>query len=320
MSDLTIGIDLGGTKIEAALIDGDGKMLNSVRVKTEAGDGADAVVDRIETMIGELTAKTNGNRPAAAGIGLAGQIDTVHGIVNSAPNLGWKDYPLNDVLQDKLDMPLKIDNDVRMAAYGEWKYGAGRNLDNLVCIFVGTGVGGGIISEGHLIHGQNNTAGEIGHTTVNLQGPSCSCGNFGCLEAYAGGWAIARTAKEIIAKDRKAGSAILNYADNKADDITAENVVDAARENDPLGLYIMRQASEALIAGCASLINIFSPQRLILGGGIIEGYREIIETIAHGIGRRALSSAMKNIEIVKAELGPNAGVIGAAASAHRLIK
>jgi len=320
MNDLTIGIDLGGTKIEAALVGGDGAVHEKLREKTRVREGADAVVNQINDMIEKLTAKSDGNKPGALGIGLAGQIADDHDIVRSAPNLGWKDFPLQDKMKNRLDIPLNIDNDVRMAAYGEWQYGAGQAIDDLICIFVGTGVGGGIISEGRLIHGHNNTAGEIGHTTVNLRGPSCNCGNFGCLEAYAGGWAIARTAKQIIKKNEKTGAAILEQANNNIEDVTAESVAAAALNGNYLARFIMDQAAEALIAGCASLINIFSPRRIVFGGGVIDGYEELIETVERGISRRTLSAALSDFDIVKAELGSDAGVIGAAVSARRMIK
>jgi glucokinase len=314
-----IGIDLGGTKIEGAIVDSNGLISQSIKMKTLTADGPDAIVGQIVDIVHELDAKNDGNSPAGIGIGLAGQIDSEHGIVRSAPNLGWDNYPILDKLAEKMDIPCNIDNDVRMAAYGEWIYGAGRGTDNLICIFVGTGVGGGIVSDGQLLHGYNNTAGEIGHITINLEGSLCSCGNFGCLEAYAGGRTIERTAKQLVKKNSESGAGIIKHVDGNIDKITAATVVKAAREGDEPAQHIMRQAVEALIAGCSSLINALSPKLLILGGGVIDGYEEIIEQVADGIGRRTLGAAMSGLEIVKAELGANAGVIGAAATARRLI-
>ncbi len=313
---LTVGIDLGGTKIGAALVDSNGHDRDEMREQTLACEGAQAVERRLQHIITNLVESSNGAKPNAIGIGVAGQIDSKAGIVHSAPNLGWHDYPLGSILSDKFNLPVFIDNDVRMAAYGEWKLGAGQNVDDLVCVFVGTGVGGGIISGGRLITGDANTAGEIGHMTVDLNGPSCHCGNRGCLEAYAGGWAIGLTARQFIKENPKAGAAILNYAGNQMEQVTAEKVQIAAHDGDKAAIQILNSAIDALVAGITSVVNLLSPSRLILGGGVIEGYPEMIGQIEKRVRQKALTAAVKNIDFVKAQLGAKAGILGSALAAR----
>ena len=203
-----------------------------------------------------------------------------------------------------------------MAAYGEWKLGAGQNVDDLVCIFVGTGVGGGIISGGRLITGDANTAGEIGHMTVDLNGPSCHCGNRGCVEAYAGGWAIGLAARQFIKKNPKDGAVILEKAQNQIKQVTAEKVQSAARDGDKAAIRILNTAVEALVAGITSVVNILSPRRLILGGGVIEGSPDMIGRIETGVRQKALTAAVRNIEFIKAQLGAKAGILGSALAAR----
>lgn len=312
MADLTIGIDLGGTKIEAALIDTDGNQTEKVRERTRVDDGADGVQRQIRNMVDQLMSKSQDSSPGGVGIALAGQIQYETGTVRGAPNLGWHDYPLGEKLSSDLDMPVVIDNDVRMAAVGEWKHGAGRDVDDLVCIFVGTGVGGGVVSGGRLLRGHANTAGEIGHMPIDLHGPACHCPNHGCLEAYAGGWAIERRARHLIEQNEKAGAAILDRVDGDKDKLSAKAVVEAAQAGDWSAQQILQVATEALVAGCTAIVNALGPRRLILGGGIIEGYQELIEQIDRGVRQRALAAALIDFEVVKAELGSMAGVIGAA--------
>lgn len=315
---MTIGIDLGGTKIEAALIDEHDAIRQKLREHTRASEGADAVAGQICDMASQLIESADSGQISAAGIGVAGQIEHATGVVRGAPNLGWQDYPLRDRLAEKLDLTFLIDNDVRMAAYGEWKLGAGRNTDHLLCIFVGTGIGGGIISDGRVLRGRNNTAGEIGHMTIDLNGPECRCGNTGCLEAHAGGWAIGRRAKQMIRETPAQGTAILANAGGDIESVTAKWVSKAALEGDPLAKEILGEAADALIAGCVSLVNILNPRILILGGGVIEGYPAWIEQIAAGVQERSLPAAAHELTVVKAELGGMAGVMGAACAARDL--
>ncbi len=314
----TIGIDLGGTKIKAALVDPDAVVRHSVRRPTDVDDGADAVVKEIAEMVAELRGMAEGHDIAGVGIGVAGQVDADTGIVRLAPNLDWHDYPLQERLHDALDLPVAVVNDVRAATYGEWQYGAGKGAQDLVCIFVGTGVGGGVVTNGHLMSGAANSAGELGHTTVDLHGPQCRCPNHGCLEAYAGGWAIASRAKALVRADHKSGRVLLGLVDGRVEEITGATVSEAFRRSDPLAVEIIDEAVEALVAGCVTFVNAFSPRRIIFGGGVIEGLPQLIARVEQGVRSRALPIAAEALEIVKAALGEDAGVIGAAGIAGKV--
>lgn len=312
----SIGIDLGGTKIAVAMVDASGQVLEQRRLATRVSEGPIAIQSEIVDAVLELR-KYSVSKPVGVGIGVAGQIDPVSGTVRFAPNLDWRDVPIGNVLRNALDMPVFVTNDVRAATWGEWIHGAGRECDDLVCLFVGTGVGGGVVSGGRMLAGCSNTAGEFGHITIDLHGPLCNCGNRGCLEALAGGWAIARNAREMAEKDPETGAALLRLADGRPERITAHMVTIAYREGDPIAAKIVGTATEALVAGAVSLINALNPCRLILGGGIIVGLPELVTLVDHGVHKRALASARIPLQVLPSRLGNDAGVIGAAIMAMR---
>jgi len=306
-----IGIDLGGTKIEVARVDAEGNLRQRLRRPTDAKRGAAAVKAEVVKAVKSLQQSVD-SPPAGVGVGVAGQVDRQQGMVRFAPNLGWHDEPLKDYLGRALGLPVVVTNDVRAATLGEWLYGAGQGCDDLICLFVGTGIGGGVVAGGRILSGCSNSAGELGHITVDLRGPSCHCGNRGCLEALAGGWAIARHAQEAISADPSAGASLSKLAGDKGEAVTAKIVGQAAQIGDPLALRIMEEAVQALVAGAASLVNAFNPCRLILGGGVIEGLPQLVDRIARGVRQRALTVSREPLEILPARLGNNAGVIGAA--------
>jgi glucokinase len=316
-----IGVDLGGTKVEVALVDDDGAILERLRHPTPVSEGYDAVIKAIIDLIQRLRSKAPDSAPAGVGIGVAGQVEAASGLVRFAPNLKWHDVPLGEDLQRELELPVKVLNDVRAVTLGEWQHGAGRDCDDLICIFVGTGIGGGIVSGGRLLTGCTNTAGEVGHMTIALNGPECSCGNRGCVEALAGGWGIARRAQEAIAADPEAGASLLIAAAGLTPDgplmekINARVVAESAHEGDPLAQKLMREAADALVAGTVSLVNAFNPCRLILGGGVIEGSPELIDQVKEGIEQYALAAARAKLQVLPAKLHNDSGVIGAAAYA-----
>jgi glucokinase len=306
-----IGIDLGGTKTEAALVNQDGMVLDSIRIKTRAVDGPQAVMDDITDAVRSLITQSQA-KPVGIGIGTAGQISKHSGIVEFSPNLKWKNIPLQKSIEDKVNLPVKVTNDVRAITWGEWVFGAGRGFSDIVCLFVGTGIGGGIVSGGKLLEGASNTAGELGHLTVSLNGPECTCGNRGCLETFAGGWGIAQQAYIAVEKDQEKGNFLSNAAGGCASDITSEIVAKCANLGDNLALSIIDTAIDALVAGCISLVNAFNPSIIILGGGVVSGIPEIVQKIEFGVKAFALPSATRDLKIVKSTLGTKAGVIGAA--------
>ena len=312
-----VGVDLGGTKVEVSHVDSTGRVRRRLRLRTGLDQDLAAIRAEIITAVKEVVVSA-GSRPAGVGVGVAGQVDPDQGVVRFAPNLpGWQNVPLQEDLKKKLGLPVVVTNDVRAATWGEWLHGAGKGCQDLVCLFVGTGIGGGIVSGGRILSGCSNTAGELGHITVDLNGPFCNCGNRGCLEAHAGGRAIARQAREAISAAPAAGAFLLKRVNGRLENITAKTIAEAAHLHDPLALQLVDRVTEALIAGSASLIHAFNPCRLVLGGGVIRGFPELIARIDRSIRKRTLKAASKPLEVLPARL-KNAGVVGAAALAMHL--
>ena len=315
MKKWAIGVDLGGTKIEVALVSSEGLIHARQRTPTDSNEGYTAVVDKITNILTQLRDQNSDIVPTVIGVGVAGQIDKHTGKVESAPNLHWSHKDLKKALEAKVNLPVTICNDVRAAAWGEWLYGSGKGCDNMVCIFVGTGIGSGIVSGGQMLEGGNNTAGEIGHITIDMNGPECHCGNKGCFEALAGGWAIERDARSAVARDKNAGKRLLSLCGGDLEKITGKHVVQAALENDALGKMLMDNVAAALIAGSVSIVNALGPKRLIFGGGVIEGMPELIDKIDQGVKKYALARATSSLDVVSAMLHNDSGVVGAAAYA-----
>ena len=315
-SAFTVGVDLGGTKLATALVDIEGNIAATGRGSTGPQADPSAVIADIVASVREASATVVGERILAVGVGAAGQIDPTTGTIRSSPNLGWENVPLQSELERALGIPVLVANDVQAAAWGEWRHGAGQGMADIVCLFVGTGIGGGVIAAGHLLVGCGGSAGELGHTIIDRNGPPCRCGNHGCLEALAGGWAIGQRAKEAVATDPGAGAALVALAEGKSENLTAALVAEAAHQSDPLAQRLVAESGEALAVGVASIVNAFNPCVVILGGGVIEGLPELVQTVKEGVLQRALAAAAEQVSIVKAALGGHAGVIGAAAMAR----
>jgi glucokinase len=312
----SIGVDLGGTKLEVAHIDAQGRVRQRLRKPTNVKGGSSAIIEDVIGYVWTLREAAD-SPPAGVGVGVAGQVEKETGKVTFAPNLDWRDVPLQADLQRSIGLPVIVTNDVRAATWGEWLHGAGRGCDDLLCMFVGTGVGGGVVSGGRMLAGCNNAAGEVGHITVDMNGPPCSCGNRGCLEALAGGWAITRLARETVAADPDGGRLLLEMAGGFIEEINVATVARAVRGGDPMARQLMDRAASALIAGASTLINAFNPCRLILGGGVIMGVPELIGRIDKGVRGQALAAACASLTVLPAGLRTDAGVIGAAALAIR---
>lgn len=319
---ITIGVDLGGTKVKLAAIDSDGRILFSSRYATNPQQGHEGVIADITGHVNDCirhSTLTRGFRPSAVGIGVAGQIDSATGIVQFAPNLvEWENVPLKKELEKRIGLPVIITNDVRAATYGEWFYGAGQGVGDLVSIFVGTGIGGGIVSGGRMLEGCSNTAGELGHITIVAGGRRCHCSNLGCLEAYAGGWAIAERAREAVQDDILAGRKIIKLA-RSMENITAAAVSKAYKEKDPLAAQLIEETGKYLSAGMVSIVNALNPLLIILGGGVIENLTALIPMVKHGVKKHSLQAAARPLKIVKAKLGDNAAAVGAAVWARNTI-
>jgi glucokinase len=316
-----VGVDLGGTKVKVAAVDAAGMILRVIQQPTDVAGGPERITADIVAMVRQVAEPGPPSGCAGVGVGVAGQIALDTGVIRFAPNLKWRDVPFRERLRAALGLPVFITNDVRAATWGEWLHGAGQGVDDLICLFIGTGVGGGVVSGGRMLTGCTNTAGELGHMTVAIDGPRCTCGNRGCLEALAGGWAIARRAREAVREAPGAARAFLNAAGLKEPwdpgDLTAKAVAQASQAGDPLARVIVDEVARALTAGAVGLVNAFNPCRLILGGGVINGFPELLGRVEAGVRQAALNTATEGLQVMAGTLKNDAGVVGAAALALR---
>lgn len=303
-----LALDIGGTKIAIGRFLRDGKLEEKVIFPTNAERGYKKILEEIIENIEKL--KTNDT--IALGIGCGGPLDGEKGIILSPPNLpGWDNVPLKQDLESVLDIPIFLDNDANTACLGEYYFGGGKGVKNLVYITVSTGIGGGIIVDGKILRGQRNSAGEVGHQTILPDGPLCNCGNRGCLEALASGTAIAKRAKE----------AILNNEDtilkewSKKENISAELVRKAYLQGDKVSERIWKSALEYLGIGVGNIITILSPERVILGGGIMKAGEEVLEIVKRIVKERVKLVPIERIEIISSQLGEDVGLYGALALA-----
>lgn len=314
MRTVTAGVDVGGTKIEIAVVDGEGTVLDSHREPTDAEQGPGRVLG---DLTGSLRRDYLPDYPGlgAVGVGIAGQVDRRNGILRSSPNLKWTDVPIQSKLEDRLELPVAVGNDVDVATWGEWRHGAGRDVDHVLGVFVGTGLGTGAISGGRLVEGCRSSALEFGHVTLVEGGRDCTCPSRGCIEAYVGGWAIGKRAREAVEQDPDAGRAFLERA-GSVDRITARHVDELFEQDHPLARRLVKETGRYLGAGLASMVNVFAPCVIVLGGGVIDGMPELIDLARSELENRPFEVYVENTELRRAELGEKAPVIGAAVMAR----
>ncbi|MBO5385907.1 ROK family protein [bacterium] len=306
-----IGIDVGGTNVKIALVDGEGKIIYSNSVPTYAQMGYEYTVNNIKQAIKDLMKETNTEAKDIQGIGFdfPGQVDCKTGVVKNAPNIpGWVNVPIAQMIEDEFHIPTRIDNDVRCAALGELKFGAGRGCENFVCITVGTGIGSGLVINGKVVRGAANAAGEIGHIKLQMEdGPLCGCGDSGCLEAFASGPSIVAMAQEYLKGGKSA-----KFRELAGDgEITPYIVAKAAEAGDPVAKRIFEKMGYYIGMGLTSVINLLNPEKIIIGGGVAECGDLLLDPIRRTINDRAMKVQREAVEIVPAELGNSAGVIGA---------
>lgn len=306
-----LGIDIGGTKIIVAQVDKMGNILRQKQIPTQSKLGFAAVIQDIVNAVKEVEAEVK-SKPTCAGVGMAGQILPNTGVVKFAPNLSWHNVPLQESLHQFLGIPVFVTNDVRAGTWGEWKFGAGRHSDDLICLMIGTGIGGGVIINGKPLTGSNNSAGELGHVTIDWKGSLCTCGNIGCIETIAAGWGIAKRAQEAVAQNPGAGTALLRLTNGNASAISAREVTAAASNDDPLSKKIIEDAIDAITLACIGYVNIFNPRRLILGGGLGFALPNLVERVRKGVKKHGLSAATEKLEVLPAELKRDVVAIGAA--------
>lgn len=312
-----LGVDLGGTKVNVGLVDRGGRVLFSHKSLIHASKKPEKVLVDVHRAIDSCCSRA-GQEAEAVGVGVAGQVDQ-RGVVRGSQNLGWQNVPIKRKLEKMVGLPVAVTNDVNAATLGEWRYGSGRGVDDLAVLFVGTGIGGGIITGGKLLTGCSNSGGELGHITIVYDGRQCHCPNRGCLEAYAGGWAIAELAQQAVRAAPKRGQRLVSLA-GTVEEITAATVCRAYREGDMLAQRLVEETGRYLAAGVVSIVNAFNPCVMVLGGGVIEGIPELIQTVSDVVPAMALEASVEELKIVKASLGSDAGVIGAAVLAQDLLK
>ena len=313
MKKNTAGIDIGGTNLRCGILGEEGTVKSRLSVSfPKSLDEAEKQVDFIIGNVKQFLSANEKYGVKSIGVGIAGQIDDKTGSVLFSPNLNWHEVPLKYILEKETGLDVYIANDLTAITYGEWKFGSGKGEDNIICIFVGTGIGSGIIIEGSLYSGCSNASGEIGHITIVSGGRKCTCGNYGCLEAYAGGLGIANIAKERAAADMNGFKNIINAAGGGIDGISAETVADAYKAGDKKAAELIRETGAYLSDGVISAINLLNPCVIILGGGVIDGIPGLYDTVKKEAGKRALKASMSKLRILKSGLGGEAGIIGAA--------
>jgi glucokinase len=317
MNEYLLGIDLGGTNVKVAVVTRDGVVIAKEKVKTHAKRGLDHVIQTMADAALGLLAKSGIDKSAilAAGIGAPGPMNWQTGIVYAPPNLpGWKDVPLAQLMQDRLGIRSFVDNDANCACYGEFWRGAGRDVQHMCLMTLGTGVGGGIVIWGRLLRGLDGTAGEIGHMTVEHNGRPCGCGSHGCLEAYASATGLVRTAMEGL--DNGVETALRGFL---PDDVTSRTIAELARDGDLFCTSVVQETGRWLGVAAADLINLLNPEMIAFAGGLADAGDILFDPIRGTAKAMAFEVPARRARIVRAELGTNAGVIGAAGCAlHRL--
>jgi len=302
-----IAIDLGGTNIRAALVDQNGKIIEKKDTSTITGQGHEIVIQQMCGLMWDVIKKSKVEHQEIIGIGIAspGPLDTKTGVIIDTPNLGWKNVHLKDAIEQEFHLPTYVDNDGNLAALGESWLGAGKGVNYLICLTLGTGIGGGIIINGELFHGSTDAAGELGHIIVEPDGLRCGCGNYGCLEAYASGPAIVK--RTFLAM--KAGK---RTQLEEAAEISPLVIYQAALKNDELANEIIKETGRYLGIGIISLVNVLNPQLVIIGGRVAQMDKILLKYIREDVTKRAFLEPGRRISIVLAQLGDDAGIIGAA--------
>lgn len=306
-----VGVDVGGTNLVAGVLSEDGSEIHAVVSEpTLSAQGADAVIGRI-VKLAKASIVESGKKVEGAGIGSPGPLNTKTGVVLLTPNLGWTNMPLRDRVSEGLGLPATLDNDANCAIYGEWWRGAARGANYVIGLTLGTGIGGGIVIDGKIYHGASDVAGEFGHVTIDANGRHCKCGNYGCIEAYASGPAIAERAIEGIQSGTD--TSLSQYVNGDLSKITAQIVYEAANDGDEWALEVVRETASLLGASVASFVNIFNPEVVVICGGVTQAGDRLFNPLRWEVKRRAFKPAWEVCRIVPGTLPGTAGVYGAAA-------
>jgi glucokinase len=311
---LTCGIDIGGTKIAGGVVDEDGTVVEELKVESPARD-VEAIEDAVAGLVGELASRHD---VEAVGIGAAGYVDSARATIMFAPNLAWRDVHLKKELEERVKVPVVIENDANAAAWGEFRFGAGSDVDDLLLITLGTGVGGGLVVDGALYRGGFGVAAEIGHLRLVPGGVRCGCGQRGCFEQYASGSALERDVRDLAVGQSTGSESLLERAGGRPEDINGPMITQAAQEGDPFAVERLAAVGDWLGQGIAMLVTVLDPTVVAVGGGLSEA-DELVLAPARAAFVRDLPGGehRPHADIRKATLGNSAGVIGAADLARR---
>jgi glucokinase len=310
---LYVGVDMGGTSVKVAAVSQCGEVAKALSLASEVDRGPEHVQRQIERGITELFERYGKENFVAVGVGAAGSVDE-SGVVKYPPNFpGWQEEPLGERLRKFTGLPVWVDNDANVAAIGEAKFGAGVGFTDFLCITLGTGVGGGLFLRGEIYRGPGFAAGEVGHVSVDMSGPRCNCGSYGCLERLVGARYIVERAVEKLRRD--ATGKLIELVDGKLDELTPKLINDAAEAGDAVALEVLRETGEIIGVAMASVINLLNLQRIIVSGGVAQAGDLIFRPLRETLYARALPVPRSQCDVVAAQLGPHAGVIGAAALA-----
>lgn len=311
---LACGIDVGGTKISGGVVDEEGSVLEELRVVSPAAD-VEAIEDAITTLVSRLRER---HEISAVGVGAAGYVDKSRSVVMFAPNIAWRDVDLKAELEERIDLPVVVENDANAAAWAEFTYGAGHDVDDLLMVAVGTGVGGGVVLDGELYRGAFGVGAEIGHMRVVPDGILCGCGNRGCLEQYGSGTALVREVRSAARGGSLLAADVLARAGGDPEQITGPLVTEAARAGDPFAVEQLAVLGRWLGEGIASLTAVLDPAVVVLGGGVSEAGELLLGPVRSAFASQLTGRGHRPVlDIRRARLGNRAGLIGAADLARR---
>ncbi|NJP44897.1 ROK family glucokinase [Actinacidiphila epipremni] len=305
---LTIGVDIGGTKIAAGVVDEEGSILETVKVPTPPSP--EGVVDAIVEAVRQVS---TGHTIDAVGIGAAGYVDDKRATVLFAPNINWRHEALKDKVEQRVELPVVVENDANAAAWGEYRFGAGQGHSDVICITLGTGLGGGIIIGNKLRRGRFGVAAEFGHIRVVPDGLLCGCGSQGCWEQYASGRALVRYAKQRANATPENAEVLLALGDGTVEGIEGRHISAAARQGDPVAVDSFRELARWAGAGLADLASLFDPSAFIVGGGVSDEGELVLDPIRRSFRRWLIGGEWRpHAQVLAAQLGGKAGLVGAA--------
>jgi glucokinase len=306
-----IGVDIGGTKMLAAVLDHRFKVVARCKKKSRSKKADETSEDRLLQAVREALETSKVKSVRGIGVGSPGPLDPQTGVIIDTPNLAWKNFPLAETLEKEFGVPVVVDNDVNVGTYGEWCFGEIKNCKHVVGIFPGTGIGGGIIIDGKLLHGFSGAAGEIGHMTVEVDGPFCGCGKRGCLEALASRIAIAKEAAALAARDD--APHLFAQCGVSLAKIRSGDLADSIAAGDRMVESVVRKAAYYTGVAAGNLVNVLSPEAVVLGGGLVEAMEKLyIEEVKRGIKDHAMPFLREGLRVTSAKLGDDAVIMGAA--------